>query len=324
MSNSALQAAIIKWTDTVEYLVQQMPARMWEKSMIRGEEGAGAVAAEQFGQITANAVVTGRLQQITFTDTPQTRRWVYPTPFFLADAVDSFEKLEISIDPDGYIGRSQAFNMNRSKDDIFVTAFYGVSQTATTLSGGGIAPTTAVSFPAAQIVSVNCGSSGFSGNPVTGTGGTATGMNVPKLRGARFVMLSQEVDLSFERPNVAMSAQQLDNMLNQAQAISLDFNETPVLVDGNIDKFMGFQFIHSERLPGPTVQPGSPTQVTTYRQNPAWVQSGMRGAVWKDITTDIRQRVDIVGLPWQVSVEMMIGATRLQEPKCVQINCSES
>jgi hypothetical protein len=50
----------------------------------------------------------------------------------------------------------------------------------------------------------------------------------------------------------------------------------------------------------------------------------MRGAIWQDVTTDIRQRTDLVGYPWQVSVEQMIGATRLQEYKCVQINSAES
>jgi hypothetical protein len=324
MSNSAVQAFITKFTDSVEFLVQQMPARLWQESEIRGEApGSGAVAVEQFGKVSMQQV-TQRLQPIQFTDTPQTRRWVYPTPYFLADAVDTFEKLEMAIDPDGWIAKTQVFAANRQKDDTFVSAFFGTAQTATTSANGGNAPATAVTFPAGQIISVNCGSSGFTGSPVTGSGGTATGMNVPKLRGARLIMAAQEVDLDMEMPNVAMSATQLDNMLNQAHAISLDFNETPVLVDGKITRFMGFRFIHSERLPGPTVQPGSPTQITTYRQNPVWVKSGMRGAIWQDITTDIRQRTDLVGYPWQVSVEQMIGATRLQEYKCVQINSAES
>ena len=314
MSNSAVQAFITKFTDSVEFLVQQMPARLWEQSEIRGEApGSGAVAVEQFGSVNM-AQVTQRLQSIVYTDTPQTRRWVYPTPYFLADAVDTFEKLEMAIAPDGWISKAQAFAANRQKDDTFIAAFFGTAQTATTSANGGNAPATAVPFPAAQIISVNCGSSGFTGSPVSGSGGSATGMNVPKLRGGRQVMLAQEVDLDYEMPNVAMSAQQLDNMLNQAQAISLDFNETPVLVDGTITKFMGCRFLHSERLP----------LVSTTRYNPMWVKSGMRGAVWQDISTDIRQNVTLVGYPWQVSVQMMIGATRLQEPKCIQINSSEA
>lgn len=314
MANQAPTYFITKFTDSVEFLVQQMPARLWEASEIRGEApGSGAVAVEQFGSVTMQQV-TGRLQNITFTDTPANRRWVYPTPFAIYDAVDTFEKLEMAIAPDGWISQAQVFAANRQKDDTFIAAFFGTAQTATTQSGGGNAPATAVPFPSSQQISANCGSSGFSGEPVTGTGGAATGMNVPKLRGVRQVMLSQEVDLDYEMPYVAMSAQQLDNMLNQAQAISLDFNETPVLVDGKITRFMGMNFLHSERLP---------VNASNQRRNPAWVKSGMRGAIWKDITTDIRQSTTLVGYPWQVSVEMMIGATRLQEPKCVEIPCAE-
>ena len=249
--------------------------------------------------------VTQRLQSVTFTDTPQTRRWVYPTPFFVADAVDSFEKLEMAIDPDGWISRAQTYAAQRQKDDTFIAAFFGTAQTATT-SGQLAAQRPGdreFPFPAAQIVSVNCGSSGFTGSPVTGTGGSATGMNVPKLRGAKFVMLSQEVDLDFEMPNVAMSAQQLDNMLNQAQAISLDFNETPVLVDGTITKFMGFRFLHSERLPIHVHHAQEPGvgQVEHARCDLAQEicpPTSASATIWSEY-------------PWQVSIEMMIGATRL-------------
>jgi hypothetical protein len=140
-------------------------------------------------------------------------------------------------------------------------------------------------------------------------------MNVPKLRAARKKMGAAEVDLDFETPVVAMSAAQLDDMLNQAQAISLDFNEKPVLVDGKITRFMGMDFVHSERLP---------LNASSQRRNPVWVKSGMRAAVWEDITTDIRQRPDLINNPYQVSVTMMVGATRLQEFKVVELPCVES
>ena len=314
MSNSALTAAVTKFTDSVEFLAQQMPSRLWDASEIRGEApGVGAVAVEQFGLVSMTQV-NQRLQQIAFTDTPQNRRWVYPTPFAIYDAVDTFEKLEIAIEPDGWIARTQMFAAHRAKDDVLIAAFFGTAQTATTVANGGIVPATAVPFPSSQQVNVNTGSSGYTGTGIGGSGGTATGMNVPKLRAARQVMLAAEVDLDFEMPYVAMSAQQLDNMLNQAQAISLDFQETPVLQEGRITRFMGMNFLHSERLP---------LNASSQRRNPVWVKSGLRGAVWQDITTDIRQNPTLVGYPWQVSLTMMIGSTRLQEVKCVEIPCTE-
>lgn len=303
MANQVLTYAITKFTDSVEFLVQQMPARLWEASEIRSEEGSGATAVEQFGQVTAQ-VVTGRMQEVAFTDTPADRRWVFPTKYYLADGVDTYEKLELSIDPDGWIAKAQAFGMNRGKDDNWIAAFFGTALTGNTSTTSN-APTNSVTFPASQIIAVTVGSSG---------GATPTGMNVPKLRAGRQQLLTNEVDLDYEQAYVGMSAQQLDNMLNQAQAISMDFQDQPVLQEGKIVRFMGFNFIHSQRLP---------LNGSVQRMNPMWVKSGMRGAVWKDITTDIFQRDDLVGRPFQVSTMMMIGATRLQEPKCIEILCTE-
>lgn len=302
MANQAPTYFITKFTNTVEFLVQQMPARLWEHCEIRSEApGSGAVAAEQFGSTVMQPVVS-RLQPINFTDTPASRRWVYPASWYIADAVDTFEKLEMAIDPDGWIAKTQTFAANRQKDDTVIAALFGTAQTGNTSSTGN-APSTPVAFPSSQQVSVDVGSSG---------GATPTGMNVPKLRAAKKLMLAAEVDLDMESPVVAMTASQLDDMLNQAQAISLDFNETPVLVEGKITRFMGMDFVHSERLL---------KNSSGYQRNPVWVPSGMRAAVWEDITTDIRQRPDLVNNPWQVQLTMMIGATRMQEPKVVELPC---
>ena len=312
MANQIPTYFITKYTNEVEFLVQQMPARLWMASEIRSEQGSGAVAVEQVGATYASQV-TGRAQPITITDTPADRRWVYPFKFFVADLLDTYEKLEMQIDPQGQIARAQVMAMNRSKDDIWINNFFGTAQTGNTSTTSN-APTNAVVFPAAQQINVNTGSSGYVGSGVGGSGGTATGMNVPKLRAARQLLLKNEVDLDNETPYVGMSAQQLDNMLNQAQAISLDFGDKPVLQEGKIVRFMGFDFIHSERF----LVNGS-----SQRRNPCWVKSGMRAAVWKDVSTDIRQRGDLTAFPYQISAEMMIGATRLQEPKCIEIPCTE-
>lgn len=304
---------VTKYTQNVEALAQQMQARLWDYSTIRGEApGSGAVAVEQFGSVNMQPV-TGRLQPVSFTDTPADRRWVFPSEFYIADAVDSFEKLEMAIDPDGWITRMHTFAGLRQKDDTFISAFFGNALTGNTSTTSN-APSTTVAFPAAQQINVNTGSSGYTGNGTGGTGGTATGLNVPKLRAAKRVLLAGEVDLEYEDAAVGLSAQQIDNMLNQAQAISLDFNDKPVLVDGKITRFMGMPFKHSERLP---------LNASSQRRNPVWVKSGMHGAVWQDMTTDIRQRPDLVNNPWQCSLAMMIGATRVQEIKCVEIPNTE-
>lgn len=298
MANQAPTYFVTEFTDQVEYLTQQMPARFWTASEIRSYEGSGATAVEQFGATTMQKV-TGRAQPATITDTPANRRWIYNNKYWIADLVDTYEKLEMAIDPDGWIAKDFTFAMNRQKDDEWIANYFGNAYTGNTSTTGN-SPSTTVPFPAAQVVAVTVGSSG---------GATPTHFNVPKLRAARLGMLQNEVDLTYDPAYAGLSAIQLDDMLNQAQAISLDFQDKPVLQDGQIERFMGFEFIHSERLP-------LSTDGNNYRFNPIWVKSGVRAGVWMDETTQIYQRDDLIGRPWQVASMLQIGATRLQEVKC--------
>ena len=304
MINSIPTWFITKFTTDVEYLTQQMPARFWERSTIRTYEGSGATATEQVGP-TEMTQVTGVAQPATQTDTPLDRRWIYPSKWWIGDLVDTFEKLEIAISPDGYIATDFTYAMNRRKDRVWLANFFGSAFTGNTSTTGN-APTNTITFPAGNIVAVGVGTAG---------GSTPTGLNVPKLRAARKAFRSREVQLEYDPAYCGMSAIQEDDMLNQAQAISMDFQDKPVLEEGQITRFMGFEFVHSELLP---------TTTDPYRMLPVWVKSGMRSGVWKDNNTQIYQRDDLIGRPFQVASMLMIGATRLQETKVEQINCSES
>ena len=306
MANQIPTYFITKFTTEVEFLVQQMPSRLWNASTIRGYTGSGATATEQVGA-TEMTQVTGRAQPAVLTDTPADRRWIYPTKWWIGDLVDTYEELEMAIDPEGYIATDFTYAMNRRKDRTFLANYFGNAFTGNTSTTGN-APTNTIAFPAGNIVAVTTGSSG---------GATAVHMNVPKLRAARLGMLAAEVDLTYDPAYCAMAAIQLDDMLNQAQAISMDFQDKPVLQEGQITRFMGFEFIHSELLP-------ITTDGNAYRMNPIWAKSGMRSGTWKDNNTQIYQRDDLIGRPWQVASMLMIGATRLQEPKCWQILSKET
>ena len=99
------------------------------------------------------------------------------------------------------------------------------------------------------------------------------------------------------------------------QVVSTDFNEKPVLVDGKIMRFMGFNFIHTE-LYG--------VDGSSFRRLPAWAQSGMHLGIWDDIQTDISQRKDLTSLPWQAYLKMSLGATRIEGEKIIEILADES
>ena len=313
MANALPQWFVTKFTDQVEYLVQQMDSRFWDASSVKEYMGSGAVATEQVGA-TVVTPVTGRGQPAIITDTPLTRRWIYPNKAAVNDFVDTFEELEVAVSPRGWIAQDQIFAANRYKDGIWLSNFFGTAQTAN-VSTTGNAPQTAVAFPTTQIVNSYVGTSGTT---------TATGMNVPKMRAARKLFMQAEVDLRNDQAYAGLNAIQIDNMLNQAQAISMDFQDKPVLQDGQITRFMGFEFIHSELLPILGVDSAGSASGGPFRQCPFWVKSGMRAGNWLVEKTEIFQRNDLTARPWQIGSWLMVGATRLQEPKCVQINVIET
>mgnify|MGYP003629164793 FL=1 len=102
-------------------------------------------------------------------------------------------------------------------------------------------------------------------------------------------------------------------MLGQTQAISLDFTNKPVLVDGRIRSFMGFNFVDSQRL----------ALSGTDRTAICWAKSGLHLGIWNDINARITERDD-KSYSTQVYVKASFGATRTEEKKVVAITCSEA
>lgn len=141
-------------------------------------------------------------------------------------------------------------------------------------------------------------------------------MNVAKLRKGKQILMSYDLDED-EEIFCAINSIQHDNLLNEVQIISSDFNggDKPVLKDGKVERFLGINFIHLERLQ---------LNGSNQRRCPLWAKSGMHLGIWNDIKNDITQRKDLEGLPYQLYTEMTLGATRLEEKKVVEIPCAES
>lgn len=291
MSTFVNAAFVQQYTTNVMMLLQQQGSRLRDAVQNMSLYGKAASVAEQFGSV--NPVKNqSRHSDTPLISTPQDKRWLYPNDYDWADLIDNQDKLRLLIDPASPYALAGAWAMGRAIDDEIIAAFFGTAQT-------GENGTTATAFPSSQIVAVNTGSTGN------------TGLNVAKLRLAKKLLLQAEIDIDNEQLFCAITAQQHDNLLNEAQAISLDYNDRPVLVEGRIRSFMGFNFIHSERIP---VNGSSQTQV------PVWAKSGMMLGMWNDVQTKISERPD-KRHSTQVYVTGTFGATRLEEKRVVQILC---
>jgi len=294
MSNDVIVARSQAYTDSVQLLLQQRGSRFRAAVMEGHYRGKAAKAVEQIGAVSAQKRTT-RHGDTPLIETPHAARWVFPTHYEWADLIDDQDKLETIVELTSPYSINGAAAMSRSIDDEIVPAFFGDSRT-----GENGSDTTA--FDTNQVVAVDEGATG------------ATGLNVAKLRAAKKLLMANEVDIDNDPLYVALTAEQHDDILNEIQAVSLDFNTKPVLVDGRITAFMGFNFVHSERL---DVDGGG------NRRCPAWAKSGMHLGVWNDIEGRVTERDD-KSFATQVYVKGTFGATRAEEGKVIEIKCDES
>lgn len=300
MSQFVTTAFVQQYSTNIAMLLQQQGSRLRGAVMEHGFVGKAATVVEQFGAVTPVKNLA-RHSDTPLISTPQDRRWVYPTDYDWADLIDSQDKLRMLIDPTGPYTQAGVMAMGRAMDDEIINGFFGTNNT-------GENGTTAVTFPAGQIVAANVGAS------------ANTGLNVAKLRAAKKLLMQAEVDIDNDQLFVAITAQQHDNLLNEVQAISLDYTDRPVLVEGRIRAFMGFNFIHSERIPGGPSYAGSVSTGGLYYV-PCWAKSGLALGMWNDVQASVDKRPDKRN-SWQVYVTATVGATRTEEKRCVQINCA--
>jgi hypothetical protein len=292
-------------------LLQQQGSRLRNSVTNYSFQGKAASMAEQFGAVTA-VRNQGRHSDTPLISTPQDKRWIYPQDYDWADLIDNQDRLRMLIDPSGPYTTAGVNSLGRAMDDEIIWGLFNSNNTGEngTTSTGLLSAYNSGS----QAVAASVGASG------------STGLNIAKLRAAKQILLAADLDIDNDQLFMVISAKQHDNLLNEAQAISLDYNNTPVLVNGKITSFMGFNFIHSERIPGAanfntSINPS----VTGYTTNSQWMvpfyaKSGLALGVWNDIQTSVDRRPDKRN-SYQVYVTGTFGGARLEEKRCGYITC---
>jgi hypothetical protein len=284
-----------QFATNVQLLLQQKGSRLRNAVTVGQYVGKQASPVDQIGSIEMQPV-SGRFQAMGRVDAAVDRRWVFPSDFDLPQLIDNFDKLRLLTDPQSAYVQNAVNAAGRKMDALILSAAIGTAKTGETGS-------TSTTLPAAQKVSVSFGSAD-------------SGLTVAKLREGKRLLMAADVDLETDPIYMPITATQHDNLLAEATIISTDFNDKPVLVEGKIMRFLGVNFIHTELAGSVAQQSGGDVLL------PMWAKSGLHLGIWNDITTDISQRKDIQGLPWQAYIYMTAGATRIEEKKVVQIACN--
>ena len=145
---------------------------------------------------------------------------------------------------------------------------------------------------------------------------SATGMNVEKLKAGIQILLANEAwdPSSGDRITCVITGKQNRNLMDEIQVINSDYNgDKAVVNDGFVMSWGKVDFIHSERLP---------TNASSQTRVPMYCKTGMHLGMWNDLSTDVSQRKDLAGLPYQVYLCGTFGATRLEEKKVVELPCA--
>ena len=283
----------IQFATTASLLLQQRGSKLRTHVMTGMHKGEGASPVDQYG-VTEARERTGRAVPKEAANVPTDRRWVHPRFFDWSDIIDNLDSLQTIADPQNPLVQAAVASLGRKIDDCIIQAFWADAKTGK--QGAAVTPFA----PTGQQVAVS-------------VGGAASGLNVAKLRAAKKILMANEVDLDSDPIVCVVTAAQHDNLLAEAQVVSTDFNDRPVLVDGKLNRFLGITFVHCERL----------TTAGANRRVPVFAKSGMHLGVWDDIKTDIGVRRDLEGNPTEISASGAFGATRTEEKKVVEVLCAE-
>lgn len=273
------------YADAIMFAAQQSESKLRQACEIGRVEGE-YLYMDELTALSASEILTRNADTVNV-DTDWDRRRVYLRRFAVAPLIDDFDQLMMIQDPKSSVVKATVKAMNRQLDDLIIGAFN--ADVATGHAGG-----TTTSYD--------------SSNTVT----AGSDLDLTALRSTKKILDTNNLEDENER-YIVCSPTQIFSLLNVTQVQSADYNTVKALVNGEIDTFMGFKFIVSNRL----------TKSGSVRACFAWVKPAMQVGVGKEITTMIDQRPD-KNYSWQIYTEMWMGALRTMEEGVCQINCTEA
>ena len=291
MSSNITTSFVEQYSSNVSLLSQQMGSKLRTSVDEEGIVGKNAF----FEQIDSTAAVlrTSRHGDTPQIDTPHSRRRVSLADYEWGDLIDDADKIRALVDPTSAYARNAAAAMNRAMDDVIITAMNASAST-------GVAGATGVALPSTQKFA---------------TSNQSDGLTVAKILAAKKNLDNNDIDPSRKR-YLACGPQQIADLLAVTEVTSSDFNTVKALAQGEINSYLGFEFIMSNRLPFDATN-------TDDRLVFAYTEDAIKLAIGKDVKANISERAD-KSYSTQVYYCMSLGAVRMEEKAIFQIPCHEA
>ena len=290
MSNQISTSFVEQYSSNVTMLSQQMGSKLRGSVDVETINGKNAFF-DQVG-VTSAQLRTSRHGDTPQIDTPHSRRRLSLADYEWADLVDDVDKVRMLVDPTSSYAKAAAAAMNRSIDDVVITALNASAST-------GVSGATGVALPSTQKFA---------------TGQQADGLTIAKLLAAKKTFDLNDVDSSIKR-YIVCGPQQIADLLGTTQVTSSDFATVKALAEGNVNSYLGFEFIMSTRLSFDATN-------TDDRLIFAYTEDAIKLGIGSDIKANITERAD-KSYSTQVYYAMSLGAVRMEEKKVYQIPCDE-
>jgi hypothetical protein len=298
MSFQVTEAMVQQYGTNFRTLYQQRQSRLAPWCQIESGIVGQSKSVERVGKAEAYDI-TSRHADTKYVEVPHSRRWLDLQDKGWAELVDEMDKIRMLADPTSPYSQLAVAALNRAKDDIIIAAARGNARTNSGL----------IALPAAQKIAV---------------GGTS--LTLAKLLATKEILDANEVDddqsmaadgqSNSEQSSrvIVVNSKMLTNLYGTTEIKSVDYNNVKALSQGQIDTFLGFKFVRSERL---------------YRDSTVSTRFGIayaKSCIGLGIGKDIVSSIDVLpgkNYSVQVYARMSIAATRLEDEGVVEIGCLE-
>lgn len=288
MSEYITEAFVREYSDVFIAQMQYLESKLEKACLVKNGVRGKSKSFDRVGIVTARKRTSRHSDTFNFS-TPHSRRWANLDPYDIGDLVDDPDLVRTLTDPTSAYLKLQVGALNRAKDDVIIAALEGSAV-------AGESADTSVALPSAQKIATG-----------------SVGMTVEKV-----ITCTEMLNLASADPDeekyMIYGPQQLTNMLAEIEVVSQDYVERPVMVEGKIVKWMGYNWILSNRL----------TLSSTTRYCYGFIGPRAVGlAVGAEVKTRVQERPD-KSFSTQTFGSMDLGAVRIEDEAVVQIACTEA
>jgi hypothetical protein len=297
MSSQYPNAYSQKFESDVHLQYAQRGPRLKGKVQERSMVGAESIWLPQIGAQTSTNSYE-RHAETQYSDTIHTTRKLTSNAETQADLIDISDQRRSVAQFLGPYAENFSQLFGRRYDTIVLEAAVGTNYYKVT----GDTAETSIALPGTQQVAAAFG------------GGGSIGLTLPKMVEMKSILGRNETPMG-EALIFVHRQVQLDNLLNTVTQVSdADFANVKALVNGDVNYFMGFEFVKTQLC---AITAGDIASCVAY------TKSALVAGVTSGFTAKVEQ-LPTKNYSWQVWASLDMGATRMQEEGVVEVLCDET